>query len=592
MGRRDETIERRSDPRVTATAPSLFPAADGTPSTVAPRMHDGFDPARWSQLARAVGLAPETPVIVALSGGADSVYLLRVVAAARPRPRVHAVHVDHGLRGVAAGGDARFCEDLCRKLSVPFALRELHLDPSTPSLEAHCRVRRYRALCEEAARWSVRTILTGHHADDALETLLQRWLRGTSIHGLAGLRSRTRLPPAAGRPAGDERLNTTHVEIDVVRPLIALRREEVRETLRAMSAGWREDESNAGARFTRNRVRNVLLPQIAGACGEGALENLRAFSAAVETLEERCAELTAHVVWDPPLFAAACRGSGESDRGGTVSRARLMQLVDPLRRRALWRLIAEGSGIAPSRAHLDGVLADLDAGHCRRHSLRGGWTLLLRSEIVHLEPPVSPRAAPRERGRAQLALPFAPDERPSGATPSPATTNARDVLGNTGDALALAVPGSVALSDGRSLSAEIVDISPAADVPRSPLCVEIDADGLDRALTVRWPKSGDRFHALGSPGSKPLARFLSDVGLPRGDRGRVPLVLDRDEIVWVAGIRPCERRRVGRTTRSRLRLELHPGAPAAGDFRGGAGYADPLVPSLPDRTCSPRSNPT
>jgi tRNA(Ile)-lysidine synthase len=575
---------RRSARRASIIPSSLFPVPDTALADAQPA-RAGFDPARWSQLARAVGLAPDAAVIVALSGGADSVYLLRVVAAASPRPRVYALHVDHGLRGDAGRADARFCEDLCRELAVPFALRELHLHGSTPSLEAVCRVQRYRELCAEAARRRVHTILTGHHADDALETLLQRWLRGTSIHGLAGLRARARLAASSGGAAGDERLNTTPEDIEIVRPLIALRREEVRQTLRAMRVEWREDESNASARFLRNRVRNVLLPQIAGTCGEGALENLRAFSAAVETLEERCAELTADVGWEPPLYAAACRGRGEDHRGGTLARARLLELVDPLRRRALWRLVTEGSGHAPGRAHLDAVLADLEAGRCRRHGLRGGWSLLLRSKLVHLEPPGVPAATGPADGGAQLDLPFADARASTALRASTATVSgAREVV--------LAVPGCVALPDGRVLSAERVDISPAADVPRAPSCVELDAEGIDGMLRVRTPKSGDRFHALGAPGSKRLARFLADVGLPRGDRSRVPLVLAGDEIIWVAGIRPCERRRVGGTTRARLRLELHPGAPAEGDFPARARYADSLARGLPDRTCSPRSNPT
>src|SRR6185369_17935129 len=76
-------------------------------------------------------------------------------------------------------------------------------------------------------------------------------------------------------------------------------------------------------------------------------------------------------------------------------------------------------------------------------------------------------------------------------------------------------------------------------------------------LWVRLPKAGDRFHALGAPGTKPLTRFLADVGIPREDRSRVPLVFAGDELVWVAGVRPSESARVGPRTEARLRLALH-----------------------------------
>jgi len=74
---------------------------------------------------------------------------------------------------------------------------------------------------------------------------------------------------------------------------------------------------------------------------------------------------------------------------------------------------------------------------------------------------------------------------------------------------------------------------------------------------VRWPSPGDRFRALGAPGSKRLGRYLADRGVPREERGNVPLVLEGDEILWVAGLGPCERRRVHQGTAERLRLTLH-----------------------------------
>ena len=90
-------------------------------------------------------------------------------------------------------------------------------------------------------------------------------------------------------------------------------------------------------------------------------------------------------------------------------------------------------------------------------------------------------------------------------------------------------------------------------------------------LWVRFPLPGDRFHPLGAPGSKALSRFLADVGVPREDRGRVPLVLAGDELVWVAGIRPCQERRVRPDTEVRLRLALHVPALAVLPIPGRAG---------------------
>src|SRR5258706_3870862 len=128
--------------------------------------------ARWADLARGAGLDPEAPALVALSGGADSVFLLHCAARAPERPRIVAVHVDHGLRGAESDADAQFCRELCARLMVPFVLRRIELDPDPAGLEARARVARYALLTEEARKARIGTILTGHHADDALETPL------------------------------------------------------------------------------------------------------------------------------------------------------------------------------------------------------------------------------------------------------------------------------------------------------------------------------------------------------------------------------------------------------------------------------------
>jgi tRNA(Ile)-lysidine synthase len=504
-----------------------------------------------------VGLAPDAPVLVALSGGADSVYLLRLVAAAKPRPSLVAVHVDHGLRGEESREDAAFCARLAAALGIPFVRRTIELDLDGGSLEARARAARYRVLSEEAQRWGSAAILTGHHADDALETLLQRWLRGTNVRGLAGLRERLVLgggdrPTSEARSSrANERLNETGSTVQIVRPLLAMRREEVRRVLADAGCAWREDSSNRSGTPTRNRVRNELLPAIAAECGPDAVENLRAFGAAVETLEERCAALTAPLAWSPPLHVEARRGPGENSLGGTLPRRDLLAIPSPLRKRALWRLLAEGTGRTPQAAVEERLLSDLASGRTTRHSLPGGWTLHLRSDLLHLEPPAGRERvalAPTAGPDPQLVMPFAvPEDRT-----------------RTLAAARLELPGLVSLGDGRQIAGEIVYLPRGTDVLRSVSTVELEASDLVSepvwaapALWVRFPRPGDRFHPLGAPGSKPLSRFLADVGVPRGDRGRVPLVLAGDQIVWVAGIRPGEDRRVRPDTEVRLRLSLH-----------------------------------
>jgi tRNA(Ile)-lysidine synthase len=479
-------------------------------------------PHRWARLANACRIEPELPLLLALSGGADSVFLLHLLARANPRPRFVAMHVNHHLRGAESLADARFCEALATEVGAPFVLANAPLDAASPDLERFAREARYGALRAEARRRGIGVIVTGHHSDDALETLMIRWMRGTALAGLAGLARRTPLGHSSPEPS---------TSVDVVRPLLDLRGAEIRQRLRLEELAWREDSSNRSASFTRNRVRNLWLPEIARICGAEAIASLRCFHDAVRSFEHEVARRTAHIVWSPPLHAAAQRSARSAHLGGCIERQALMTLPAPLLRRTLWRLIGEGCGHHPSRSLLDALEEDLLRGRCTSHSVGGAWVLQLRSERVHLSPPIDEEDAAGERP--------------------------------------LPVPGSVELADGRSITAEIREVRGDPAVPRSLIEVELEVPDSLGELTVRCPRPGDRFRGLGAPGSRPLGRFLADAGIPRVERRRIPLVLLDEEILWVAGVRPGDRHRVREGSRRRLRLRLNDAAPSPHSLGGG-----------------------
>lgn len=513
--------------------------SDPSLSEVAPERVPDFAPERWARLAEPLGIEADAPVCIALSGGADSVYLLRVIAAARPGVRIVGVHVDHGLRGDESDADARFCLELCASANVEFELARVQLDPDVSGLEARARAARYAALARIARAHGIATIVTAHHADDALETLILRWLRGVEIAGLPALRPRLLLeaplvePPR--RPERREVLRAAGATLVVARPLLALRRAEIRAALERAGAEWREDSSNDDTRFSRNALRHGILPAIADACGPDALENMHAFGRAVAALEESMARRAGHVRLEPPRHAHTRRSRRTELLGGTIARSDLAALEPPLARRALARVFAEATGAVPSGKTLDRLIADLYAGRTSRHEIRGGWRVQLRGDRIDLEPPEklrADRADPR-----QLVLPF-------------------DAAPGIAHEFALAIPSTVELEGGRRIRADRIERAAGSAFTRDPTRVEIDAHGLPLVLAVRMPRPGDRFHPLGAPGSKPLARFLADVGVPRHDRARVPLVVAGEQIVWVAGVRPSETRRVRADTRERVRLAL------------------------------------
>lgn len=191
-------------------------------------------------------------VLVAVSGGPDSMALLRSICALKScgEGRILVAHFNHRLRGEAADGDEAFVADVARQLRLPLEVGRL---PDAPpqrfgkhGLEGWARQARYRFLTETAAKVGARLVAVAHTADDQAETILHRILRGTGIRGLAGMR-RT-------RPLSEA--------VTLVRPLLPFRRAEIHAYLRDLGEDYRLDATNFDVRRTRNRIRCQLLPEL------------------------------------------------------------------------------------------------------------------------------------------------------------------------------------------------------------------------------------------------------------------------------------------------------------------------------------------
>lgn len=181
---------------------------------------------------------------VACSGGADSVALLRLACEAEIR--VHVVHLNHQTRGKDSDADAAFVQGLAGELGVPCTAATLseviaNLENRPPNPSALYRAARFALFARVCREEGLGAVLLAHHADDQAETVLHRLLRGSGMGGLAGM--------AAESVLGG---------VKVIRPLLGVRRRELREYLAARKQGWREDVSNASDQYFRNRLRRVL----------------------------------------------------------------------------------------------------------------------------------------------------------------------------------------------------------------------------------------------------------------------------------------------------------------------------------------------
>ena len=195
-------------------------------------------------------LAGGETVLVAVSGGADSVALLHLLAGAgarRWRLTLHVLHVDHGLRADSAA--RRRLRPGARRAARRAGRRATRARSAAGSLEAAARAARYAALEACAARVGADRIAVGHTADDQAETVLMRVLEGAGVRGLAGI------PPVRGR---------------IIRPLIELRRAALEtRAASARASTWVEDPTNRDPKFLRNRIRHELLPLLAASYNAG-----------------------------------------------------------------------------------------------------------------------------------------------------------------------------------------------------------------------------------------------------------------------------------------------------------------------------------
>jgi tRNA(Ile)-lysidine synthase len=315
------------------------------------------------------------PVLVALSGGSDSVALLCLLrnAFGELGCRVHAAHVHHHLRGCEADADAAHCGELCRMLEVPLDVR--HLRPTRPtgsSPEAWWRGERYRALEEARTAAGCAAVATAHTLDDQAETVLLKLLRGAGPRGVAGIR----------RCRGW-----------VIRPLLDFRRSELRGFLAATGITWREDASNADPAQPRAWVRTRLVPLLAEAFPAGP-RHLAAFAASLAEEEEYLGGLLeGNAAW-PGV-------------GRPVDLAPIAALPAPLLRRWVLELgrrlpLAE----PPSRRQLDATLAMVVHGEPAAVDLGRRWVLRRRGARLALSaPPLSAFAPVPAAVPSRLTLP-------------------------------------------------------------------------------------------------------------------------------------------------------------------------------------------
>jgi len=420
-------------------------------------------------------------VCVAVSGGADSVSLLRVMLELRAELGVvlFVAHFNHQFRAADSDADERFVTNLARDHGLPFSANRAdvrqHATENHLGLEHAARDLRYQWLTELAREQRFDAIATAHTADDQAETVLMKFLRGAGTRGLAGIH------PVLIRDG-----------VRIVRPLLGTSRGEIEYYLAACGQEWCEDHTNRDTRLTRNRIRHELLPLLERDYNPN-LRQLLSETAEVALVEEATWEAMAAEFVNQ--WQRDERRLLLTDQVAGVPSGFLLESV-ALQRRVL-KCFLERHGIAIEFQHVESVrLAAHGEGSVV--TLPGGWL------------------ARRDGHWLELALP---------SSQSSASVTAYERV--------LSIPGTCAIPEAgivlqaTTLPAEAASLAPAG----SPLCLA----KIGTSLLIRNWRPGDRFHPAHTGSEEKLKRLFSEKHIPAEQRSTWPVALVEAQIVWVRG---------------------------------------------------------
>lgn len=286
-------------------------------------------------------LSPGDRLCVAVSGGGDSVALLLLLNDANARKRaplgvgLAAIHINHRLRGPESEADQAFVESLCARLAIPLTIQAVdtadHANTYGETLEEAARNLRYRLFRELLASGAATSVATAHTLDDQAETVLMKLLRGAWLEGLSAI------APILHVPGGQ-----------IVRPLLGLRRDDLRAYLIQRGQPWREDTSNSDEAFTRNRLRHTVLPLLR-AENPSLDQTLANLAQLAREEESRWAMELSRLLPQIVLPGKPVRGGGRANSTAPAGQAVAMELdrlraFDPAMRRRLVRAAAAQLG--------------------------------------------------------------------------------------------------------------------------------------------------------------------------------------------------------------------------------------------------------
>lgn len=440
-------------------------------------------------------LAPGDRIIVALSGGADSVCLLVILNELKEvlGLSLKAVHVHHGLRGVEADRDSEHAKELSRSLGVPFSCTRVdaagYAKEHRMSVEEAGRHLRYEIFEKERKEFGGNKIAVAHHADDQAETILYHLFRGTGLKGLGGI-----------RPMRDR----------IVRPLLSVSKEEILAYLKEKGISYCEDSTNSHTDYARNRIRGFLLPGIREQINPRASEN-------IIHAGEMAAKADEYLEKQAENFLKDCGRRKMDETGAVIAYAvgteRLLKEDDIIKTYVIRIMIrsVRASMKDITMTHVESAKALLSAPKGKQVDLPGGLFAVRISDGLWIK-----------------------------------NKNHNESVDNSGD---LSLP---------EVDFQVFPYKKGQEIPKNGYTKWFDYDKIKCALSVRYRKTGD-YMTLAGGGKKTVKAFMIDEKVPREEREKIPLIADGSHVLWVIGYRISEYYKITDDTHTVIQMQLDGG---------------------------------
>ncbi len=450
-------------------------------------------------------------ILLAVSGGADSIALLYVLRALIDQNRLDAglfcAHINHQLRGSEADLDENFVIQQTAELNIPITTKRVDVrafaNKNRLSIETAARQLRIESLLEIASGNNCNLIATGHQKNDNAETVLQRLLRGTGYRGLGGIWP----------------VRSFQTKAKFIRPLLCVTRDEITRYLQSLGLKWRHDRTNIDEKYRRNFIRHRLLPILQQDCQKTLVEQLSKLAALSYRLYNMLYEYSERA-WQ--RLADFRPGEVSLNLKGLLSEPKLIQIE--LVRRGLTTAGCGERNITQSHYERTLQITEKD---CQTSKIIMPGKVTVWREQNKL---IFTQAAKRLQSQKKTA----------------------------GDVI-LKIPGltefcsySIETTILRDSSSELEDFK----ARKNSYTEWFDLDKINQPLIARFRQAGDRFWPLGLKAQKKLGKFLTAAKVPQQVRDKLFVVTNGDKIIWICPVRISEQAKVTNKTREILQLQV------------------------------------